>query len=214
MDANTLERPRQERAERTRAALLDAALHEFAAHGFEGSSTRRIAALAGTHHPQINYHFESKAALWRAAVDHLFDRFDAAFEAAGAPRPDACPREAFAQAIRALVRAVSQVPELNRMMVQEATEDSERLAWIVDRHVRRRFALVAELWRAVSDERGTTHLADVDESIVYYTLVGGASLIYVNAPEARRLTGREPTDPTLVDAHADALVTMLLGPPG
>ena len=213
MDANTLERPRQERAERTRAALLDAALHEFAAHGFDGASTRTIASLAGTHHPQINYHFESKAALWRAAVDHLFDRFDAAFEAAGAPDPDACPREAIAQGIRALVRAVSQVPELNRMMVQEATEDSERLAWIVDRHVRRRFALVSELWRAVSDEPGTTHLADVDESIVYYTLVGGASLIYVNAPEARRLTGCEPTNPTLVDAHADALVTMLLGPP-
>lgn len=211
MDTKTLERPRQERAQRTRAALLDAALHEFAAHGFDGASTRTIAALAGTHHPQINYHFESKAALWRAAVDHLFDRFDAAFDAAGAPDPDACPRDRFAHGIRALVRAVSQLPELNRIMVQEAMEDSERLAWIVDRHARRRFSVVADLWRAVRDERGASHLADVDESIIYYTLVGGASLIYVNAPEARRLTGCEPTDPTLVDAHADALVCMLLG---
>ena len=33
---------------------------EFAAHGFEGASTRAIAAAAGTHQPQINYHFESK----------------------------------------------------------------------------------------------------------------------------------------------------------
>ena len=69
-------RRRQARATATRSALLDAALTEFAAHGFEGASTRRIAAAAGTHQPQINYHFESKEELWQAAVDHLFDRLD------------------------------------------------------------------------------------------------------------------------------------------
>ena len=58
-------------------ALLDAALHEFAAHGFDGASTRAIATRAGVHQPQINYHFDSKEALWRAAVDHLFARLDA-----------------------------------------------------------------------------------------------------------------------------------------
>ena len=54
------------------AALLDAAAVEFAAHGFEGASTRRIAERAGAHQPQINYHFASKEQLWRATVDHLF----------------------------------------------------------------------------------------------------------------------------------------------
>lgn len=52
----------------------------------------------------------------------------------------------------------------------------------------------------------------MDAMVLYYTFVGGASLLYVNAPEARRLTGREPTDPAVVTAHADALVRMLLGP--
>jgi AcrR family transcriptional regulator len=51
---------------------------EFAAHGFEGASTRAIATAAGTHQPQINYHFDSKDELWKAAVDHLFDRLDQA----------------------------------------------------------------------------------------------------------------------------------------
>ncbi len=69
-------RRRQARATATRTALLDAALQEFAAHGFEGASTRTIAAAAGTHQPQINYHFDSKEELWKAAVDHLFDRLD------------------------------------------------------------------------------------------------------------------------------------------
>ena len=48
------------------------------------------------------------------------------------PIPCRRPRRVFA----ALVRAVSRLPELNRIMVHEATADSERLTWIVDTHVR------------------------------------------------------------------------------
>ncbi|MEZ5226595.1 MAG: helix-turn-helix domain-containing protein [Acidimicrobiales bacterium] len=44
-----------------RRALVEAALHEFAAHGFDAASTRAIATRAGTHQPQINYHFESSS---------------------------------------------------------------------------------------------------------------------------------------------------------
>ena len=44
----------------TRASLIEAAVHEFAAHGFDGASTRAIAMRAGVHQPQINYHFASK----------------------------------------------------------------------------------------------------------------------------------------------------------
>ena len=51
---------------------------EFAAaHGFDGASTRAIAARAGVHPPQINYHFQSKAELWRAAVEVLFTELQA-----------------------------------------------------------------------------------------------------------------------------------------
>jgi hypothetical protein len=41
-------------------------------------------------------------------------------------------------------------------------------------------------------------------------LVGAASLPYVNAPEVRLLTGRDPSSPKWIDAHADGLVTILL----
>ena len=64
-------RPRTVSAD-IRERLLDAALVEFGAKGFDGASTRAIAARIGAHQPQINYHFASKEALWAAAVDHLF----------------------------------------------------------------------------------------------------------------------------------------------
>ena len=47
-------------------------------------------------------------------------------------------------------------------------------------------------------------------SLTWIENVGAASLPYVNAPEARILTGREPTDPAWVEAHAEGLVATLL----
>ena len=63
-----------------RQALLESALVEFGAKGFDGASTRAIARRVEAHQPQINYHFESKAALWMAAVDHLFGLLGEAFD--------------------------------------------------------------------------------------------------------------------------------------
>ncbi len=202
-------RRRQARATATRTALLDAALHEFAAHGFDGASTRAIATAAGTHQPQINYHFDSKDELWKAAVDHLFDRLDRAVgEHLGDTNPGWDSRAGFAANIRAFVRAAAGLPELNRIMVQEATIDSGRLRWIVERHTRPRFDLVTDRWRRLREEG---LVADIDEVVLYYSLVGAASLAYVNAPEAR-LLGHDTLADNFIDAHADALVTMFLGP--
>src|SRR4051812_26116538 len=68
--------PNKVRLRRARAgirdALLESALVEFGAKGFDGAPTRAIARRVDAHQPQINYHFESKAALWTAAVDRLF----------------------------------------------------------------------------------------------------------------------------------------------
>jgi AcrR family transcriptional regulator len=203
-------RRRQARSAATRTALLDAALAEFAAHGFEGASTRAIAAAAGTHQPQINYHFDSKDELWREAVDHLFARLDDAVGRHLSETPSANDdRSRFAGVVRAFVRAAAELPELNRIMVQEATTDSERLRWIVERHTRARFEQLITDWRNL---RAAGEVPDVDEAVLYYSLVGAASLAYVNAPEAR-LFGHDTQSESFIEAHADALVTLFLGGP-
>ena len=201
-------RQRQARSAATRTALVDAALREFAAHGFEAATTRAIAAAAGTQQPQINYHFDSKDELWRAAVDHLFALLDDAVGQHLRRLPPAGdPRERFARGIRAFVRAAAELPELNRIMVHEATTDSERLRWIVERHTRPRFEILIGDWRVL---RSAGAVPDVDEVVLYYSLVGAASLPYVNAPEAR-LLGHDTLGEEFIDAHADALVAVFLG---
>ncbi|MEY2478844.1 MAG: TetR/AcrR family transcriptional regulator, partial [Actinomycetota bacterium] len=162
------------------------------------------------HQPQINYHFASKEALWVAAVDHLFGLLgDDLAEVPLPARTDdpAHLASAFADAIRRFVRFAAAHPELNRIMVHEGTEDGDRLRWMVERHVRPIYDATRDVWERL---RAAGIAAPIDAATVHYVIVGAASLPFVNAPEARLLTGAEPTDPAWVEAHADALVATLL----
>jgi AcrR family transcriptional regulator len=60
-------------AEATRAALIRAALKLFGANGFDGTSTRQIAAQAEANIGSIAYHFGGKEGLRIAAADHIVE---------------------------------------------------------------------------------------------------------------------------------------------
>ena len=53
----------------TREDILNAAVEIFAEKGLEGASVREICQAAGTNSASVNYHFESKAALYRDVVE-------------------------------------------------------------------------------------------------------------------------------------------------
>jgi AcrR family transcriptional regulator len=184
--------------------LLDAAAHEFAAHGFDGASTRRIAQRADAHQPQINYHFASKELLWQATVDRLFAQLDP-LPTADEAATDAAA--AFAVAVRAFLRFSASHPELNRIINQEATAPSARLDWLLATHLRPRFEVVSAAWAAVS---ATGAGADLPAADVWELLTGFGALHFANAPMHEGL-GIAADDP---DAHADRLLAILLPGPG
>ena len=85
------------------------------------------------HQPQINYHLESKEALWTAAVDLfglLAEALDGVIpaELTGADAPQL--GTAFADGIRRFVGFAAEYPELNQIMVHEGAAASDRLAWM------------------------------------------------------------------------------------
>jgi AcrR family transcriptional regulator len=193
-----------------RQLLLESALEEFGAKGFDGASTRSIAERVDAHQPQINYHFESKEALWVAAVDHLFALLRDALGPLPSPTTEGGPERlavAFADGVRRFVGFAAAHPELNRILVHEATHDSARLRWLVERHVEPLYDYVRTVLQQLR-EAGLA--APIDATAVHYVVVGAASLPFVNAPEARLLTGRDTTEPDWVEAHADGIVAMLL----
>ncbi|WP_053752602.1 TetR/AcrR family transcriptional regulator [Streptomyces sp. MMG1533] len=60
---------RQERAERTRRALIHAAAREFAEHGFAGTSLARISGAAGVTMGALTFHFATKGELADAVAE-------------------------------------------------------------------------------------------------------------------------------------------------
>ena len=114
---------------------------------------------------------------------------------------------AFADGIRRFVRFAAEHPELNQIMVHEGTAASDRLTWLTETHIKPFFNGIRPAWQVLR-EAGVA--APIDSEILYYVLIGAASLPYVNASEVRLLTGRDPKSPSWIDAHADGLVSILL----
>ncbi|MEP4038407.1 TetR family transcriptional regulator C-terminal domain-containing protein [Pseudophaeobacter sp.] len=58
---------------KNRAAILEAALEVFSAHGFRGATVDQIASQAGLSKPNLLYYFPSKEAMFTALLSELLD---------------------------------------------------------------------------------------------------------------------------------------------
>jgi AcrR family transcriptional regulator len=61
------------RGEETRARIIAAAMTLFGEKGYEGASTRDIAAAAGVNAPALQYYFDNKEGVFRACVEFIAD---------------------------------------------------------------------------------------------------------------------------------------------
>jgi AcrR family transcriptional regulator len=198
-------RPKAPADRDTRERILASALDIFGARGFDGARTRDIASAAGANLGLLQYYFGAKEKLWRAAVDHAFERLWAALE--GVAVRDLGDAAVLADVIRVAVRFVAAHPALVRLMNDEGKRDGPRLRWLVERHGRRLYDMAAAL---LAGARKGGVLADVEPIHLYYVFVGSAGLIFSQAAECRRLTGVEPTQsPAMIEAHAETLVRLL-----
>jgi AcrR family transcriptional regulator len=59
------------RGAETRSRLIDSAFKLFARRGFDGASTREIAAAAGTNAPALQYYFDNKLGLYEACGEQV-----------------------------------------------------------------------------------------------------------------------------------------------
>jgi AcrR family transcriptional regulator len=200
----------------TQARILDAALAVFAERGFDGSRTRDIAERAGANLGLLTYYFGDKEALWRTAVTRAFEQLRAELADALAPRPDDDGRSALAELVRRFIRFVARNPEFMRLMNDEGKRGGPRMRWLADRHVK---PLAAALRRLVEGAQARGVLPPVSPVSLHYIALGAAGLVFSQAPECARVHGVDPTREDFAEAHADALVALLLGsgkrsPPG
>lgn len=200
-------RKQQQRSVRTQRKLLDAALEAFSENGFKGTSTREIADRAGVHHPLITYHFKNKEELWRAATDRVFSRFTAFLLQARAEADGQSPRERMASMIRAYVRYAAQQPALHKLMLQESSQSSSRLDWLVQMHLKPLYEVVVD----EIEQLQKIGVAPAGNPALLFNLIrvssGGMLAL---ALEIRDTSGIDFEQPDQVDALADMVVDIFL----
>lgn len=196
-------------ADATRGAVLAAALDVFSERGFEGASTREIAARAGVTQPLLNYHFSSKDELWRAAVDRLFTELSDRLteRAAGLRGVDEVTSARLL--VREFIEFSARNPQVHRIITQECKTDTPRMDWLVERHIRPLYETAVELLASLVEQGAVPPIAAAH---LYYIVTGAGPTMFVLGPECRRLTGLDPSADEVIEAHVDAVCLLLFGP--
>lgn len=197
-------------ADATRERIVAAAIALFSELSFDGATTRGIAARAGVTQPLLNYHFRSKEELWHAAVDSVFETLEATLteRALGLRGVDELTQAKLL--VREFITFSARHPELHRIIMQESKADGPRADYLVERHVRPMYERTTALF-AVLARRGV--VPDIAPIHLYYILTGAGPTMFVLAPECRRLSGVDPSDDAVIEAHADAVCSLIFGSP-
>jgi len=195
-------------ADSTRERILEAAVDLFSEKSFEGATTREIASKAGVTQPLLSYHFRSKDDLWRAAVDRLFEALADTLAERESGLRGVDELTVMRLVVREFIFFSAEHPQVHRIITQECKTDGPRMDWLVERHIRPIYDAATErLSRLVAQGL----LPDIPLAHLYYIITGAGPTMFVLGPECRRLTGVDPTDPAVIEAHADAVCSLLFG---
>ena len=161
----------------TRAALVQAALKLFGRQGFDGTSTREIAAEAKANIGSIAYHFGGKEGLRAAAADYIVDTIQAiAGQAMGSPQAAVAgdPEAARAQLFAALERMVTfivaspQAGEIVQFVLRELSHPTAALDRIYAGVFEPTHRRLCSIW-----EQATGEAAESEATrLTVFTLIG------------------------------------------
>jgi TetR/AcrR family transcriptional regulator len=190
----------------TRARIIAAAREAFSAMGFEGASLRSVAKDAGVPHQLATYYFNTKEELWMAVMDELavgfFTRLGDRIR--GLEGVDAATK--LRLVVREFVKYSAENPQLHRLMTMEGRRESERLVWLIKRHVSRHFAISTKLIR---EAQALGIVRPGDPGQLHYCAIGIATAAFSLAPEYKLVTGHDPFTRSHVEQIADLVCDFL-----
>ena len=131
------------------ADILLAAEGVFARAGFSGATMAEIAEAADLPKANLHYYFRTKAALYRAVLDHTLSLWLA--ETDGIQR-DAAPATALAEYIRAKMRLTATHPDASRVFANEMLHGAPQIGGYLRRELKTLIdekALVIDHWAAL-----------------------------------------------------------------
>lgn len=202
-------RREQERTKRTKQAILRAALAEFARHGFEGASARRIADGAGITPALIGHHFRDKDNLWKTVASHTFSRFLARLQGRHADLEGVDDWTFLRMMLREYLLFFAEEPDFFRFVFHAHQGDATRLEWLVDNYMapsgKRYMALLNRAQQA-------GWVIEGDLYSLRYLFWGAAGWMFACDRAFRRIAGQDPFDPEFLEGYVDLVLRLFLRP--
>lgn len=195
---------RKAKLDGTRRAILQSALEIFSERGFDGASTRAVAAKAGVNHGMIRHIYGSKEELWQTAIAFMFERAHAAMSQ---DFSGLSVRQRFEARTRLYVHYCAEHPEHARLMIQLATVSSPKLSPATEQFARTRHRDILNDIRMLKAEG---LLPDADSASLLQSFVAACQMTYILAAEVKKTSGRDVFEPSAVERHAEAVLALFL----
>jgi len=186
-------RTQAERADQTRARILESAVRQFSENGLAGARTEQIAEEAGVNKALLYYYFKSKEDMYEAALNSVFESVRT--DNINVLQADASAGERVVQMVlRNFDRSYSH-PSLRSLMQQEMVRlhrgEESRLAPMADKFFRPLWVMVD---RVIEEGIASGELISVDPSQMRYAALGANILYFLSAPLTRLALGIDPLE--------------------
>jgi TetR/AcrR family transcriptional regulator len=170
-----------ERADATRARILEAAINEFSENGLAGARTEQIAEAAGVNKALLYYYFQGKEALYAAALELVAERAVASNLAVLDSKRSAGERMVHF-ALNHFDRIYSHrsfhsLLQQELMRLQRGEENA--LTPLVERVFRPMMSRIQEL---LAEGMRTGELIQVDEWQIFYASLGANVFYFLSGP--------------------------------
>ena len=186
------------------ADILLAAEGIFARAGFSGATMADIAERAGLPKANLHYYFRTKAALYRAVLDHTLSLWLAETDGI---RNDAHPATALGDYIRAKMRLAATHPDASRVFANEMLHGAPQIGGYLRRELK---ALVDEKSRVIEHwaERGL--MDQVDARHLFFTIWAATQTYADFQPQVCAVLGKTKLTRTELERAAEQLVKLIL----
>ena len=208
MAENNPIRTQTERADQTRARILDAATREFSENGLVGARTEQIAEAAGVNKALIYYYFQGKEALYIAALESVAQRVVA--NSSRGLFLDCSAGERYLHfALNHFDRIYSE-PVFQKLMQQEMIRLTKGEPNVLSPLVETLFKPLGEKTTAVIAEGiRLGELVPVDSMQVMYAALGANVFFFLSAPMMRLMNGPEPFERSSLEFRRKAAIEYL-----
>jgi TetR/AcrR family transcriptional regulator len=183
-------------------AILAEGLSAFGELGYDGVTVRDLASRLGVSHNFINDRYGSKEAFWRAVVDNAQEKLWARLREI-MDQPERTELDRFQEAIRVFYAVNAEQPGLARIMNYEAGRDTQRLRYVLERHI---IPMLAEIGSRVAGLTEQGALRDLPLDVILFAVVA-LTQASSQQPLLRRLGDSFERDPV---RFAEALGDIVL----